>query len=104
VDESLYVTYAIIPPQVDRSTAAHGWNDEPLQVGVLKENDGGFIVRGSQMLGTATAVSHYLFVSCIKPLTPEDKRYALSFVVPPVMLGAGSHKFARGNHAAKGTR
>ena len=82
LNESLYVTYVIIPPQVDRSTTAHGWNEELLQVGVLKEQDDGFVVRGSQMLGTATAVSDYLFVSCIKPLTAEDERYALSFVLP----------------------
>ncbi|HXG33945.1 MAG TPA: 4-hydroxyphenylacetate 3-hydroxylase N-terminal domain-containing protein [Bryobacteraceae bacterium] len=82
VAENLYVTYVIIPPQVDRSTTAHGWHEEFLQVGVVKEHDGGIVVRGAQMLGTATAVSDYLFVSCIKPLTVEDERYALSFVVP----------------------
>jgi len=82
VEENLFVTYVIIPPQIDRSTTAHGWSEELLQVGVLQEQDGGFVVRGSQMLGTATAISDWLFVSCIKPLTPQDERYALSFVLP----------------------
>ncbi len=82
IQENLFVTYVIIPPQIDRSTTAHGWSEELLQVGVLKEQDGGFIARGSQMLGTATAVADYLFVSCIKPLSPQDERYALSFVLP----------------------
>ncbi len=82
IEENLFVTYVIIPPQIDRSTTAHGWSEELLQVGVLKEQDGGIVVRGSQMLGTATAVSDWLFVSCIKPLTPQDERYALSFVLP----------------------
>jgi 4-hydroxyphenylacetate 3-monooxygenase len=82
VKENLFVTYVIIPPQIDRSVTAHGWSEELLQAGVLEETDGGFLVRGSQMLGTATAVSDYLFVSCIKPLTPQDERYALSFVLP----------------------
>jgi 4-hydroxyphenylacetate 3-monooxygenase len=82
LEQNLYVSYVIIPPQIDRSTTAHGWNEELLQVGVLKEQDGGYVVRGSQMLGTATAVSDYLFVSCIKPLMPDDERYALSFVLP----------------------
>jgi 4-hydroxyphenylacetate 3-monooxygenase len=80
--EDLYVSYVIIPPQIDRSTTAHGWSEELLQVGVKEEAQGGYVVRGSQMLGTGTAVSDYLFVSCIKPLTPEDERYAVSFVVP----------------------
>jgi len=82
VAENLFVTYVIIPPQIDRSTTASGWSEELLQVGVLQEKDGGFVVRGSQMLGTSTAVSDYLFVSCIKPLTPADERYAVSFVIP----------------------
>jgi 4-hydroxyphenylacetate 3-monooxygenase len=80
--ESLYTSYVIIPPQIDRSSTASNWKDELLQAGVLKEQDGGFIVRGSQMLGTSTSVSDTLFVSCIKPLTPADERYALSFVIP----------------------
>ena len=82
VEENLFVTYVIIPPQIDRSVTAHGWSEELLQVGALKEQDGGMVVRGSQMLGTATAISDWLFVSCIKPLTPQDERYALSFVLP----------------------
>jgi 4-hydroxyphenylacetate 3-monooxygenase len=49
---------------------------------VFNECGGGFIVRGAQMLGTTTALSDYLFVSCIKPLTLQEERYALSFVIP----------------------
>lgn len=81
-EESLFTSYVIIPPQVNRATTASGWDEELLQVGVLDERDDGIVVRGSQMLGTGTAISDYVFVSCIKPLTPEDERYANSFVVP----------------------
>jgi 4-hydroxyphenylacetate 3-monooxygenase len=80
--ESLFTSYTIIPPQVNRATTAHGWDEELLQVGVLQERDDGIVVRGSQMLGTSTAVSDSLLVSCIKPLSPEDERYANTFVVP----------------------
>jgi 4-hydroxyphenylacetate 3-monooxygenase len=34
------------------------------------------------MLGTASAICNYLFVSCIVPLRPGDEDYALSFVLP----------------------
>lgn len=81
VAESVFTTYTIIPPQVNRATTAHGWDAELLQVGVLEERDEGIVVRGSQMLGTSTAVSDMLLVSCIKPLTAEDERYANTFVV-----------------------
>jgi len=82
LDESLFFSYTIIPPQVSRATTASGWEGEYIQVGVVEERPDGMLVRGSQMLGTGTAVSDYLFVSCIKPLTPDDVDHALSFVVP----------------------
>ncbi|KIL41982.1 4-hydroxyphenylacetate 3-hydroxylase [Gordoniibacillus kamchatkensis] len=81
-DEDLFVTYVIIPPQVDRSKAAHEQEEKYLPVGVLEERKDGIVVRGSQMLGTSAAVSNYLFVSCITPLKPGDEDYAISFVVP----------------------
>jgi len=85
--ESPFLSYVIIPPQQDRSGTASNWDDELLQVGVLEERDDGIVVRGSQMLGTSTAVSDHLFVSCIKPLSPEDERYAVSFMVPVAAKG-----------------
>ncbi|WP_088835156.1 4-hydroxyphenylacetate 3-hydroxylase family protein [Paenibacillus tyrfis] len=81
-DEDLFVTYVIIPPQVDRSKAAYEQEEKYLPVGVLEERKDGIVVRGSQMLGTSAAVSNYLFVSCITPLKPGDEDYAVSFVVP----------------------
>lgn len=85
--EDLYVTYVIIPPQVDRTQTAQGQEEAFLQVGVCEEKDGGIVVRGAQMLGTGTAVSDFLFVSCIQPLKPGDEDYALSFVVPVATKG-----------------
>ncbi|HYF52197.1 MAG TPA: 4-hydroxyphenylacetate 3-hydroxylase N-terminal domain-containing protein [Planctomycetota bacterium] len=80
--EDLYVSYVIIPPQVDRSKTAQGWDEEFLQAGVCKETEKGIVVRGSQMLGTAAAVADYVLVSCIVPLKPGDENYANTFVVP----------------------
>lgn len=80
--EDLFVTYAIIPPQINRGAPAADWGEELLQVGVLEETSEGIVVRGAQMLATAAAVSDHVFVSCIRPLTPEDERHAISFVVP----------------------
>jgi 4-hydroxyphenylacetate 3-monooxygenase len=80
--EDLYVTYTIIPPQVDRSKTAQGQEDAFVQVGVYEEKDDGIVVRGAQMLATGGAISDYLFVSCIQPLKPGDEDYAISFVTP----------------------
>lgn len=82
LNESLFVSYVIIPPQIDRSTTASEWDEDLLQVGVKEERDDGIVLRGAQMLGTGSTVSDYLFVSCIKPLQPGDERYAISVVLP----------------------
>ncbi len=80
--DNLYVSYAIIPPQVSRATTASGWEGEFLQVGVVRETEEGLIVRGSQMLATGAAIADEILVSCIKPLGPDDQDFAVSFVVP----------------------
>jgi 4-hydroxyphenylacetate 3-monooxygenase len=80
--ESLYVSYAIIPPQVSRATTAHGWDGEFIQAGVVTENQDGIVIRGAQMLATGGAVADEVFISCLKPLTPEDRDFAIGFTVP----------------------
>lgn len=97
-DNDLYLSYVIIPPQIDRSKASHELDEQFLATGVYKENEDGIIIRGSQMLGTSSAVSNYLFVSCITPLRPGDETYAVSFVVP--MDAPGLKFYARPSFAA----
>jgi len=38
-DQHLYVSYAIVPPQIDRSKPAHKQSDPTLYAGVVKERD-----------------------------------------------------------------
>jgi len=82
VEEDLYVSYAIIPPQVSRATSAHAWEGDLVQVGVKEEREDGIVVRGAQMLATGGAVADEILVSCIKPLQEEDAVFANSFTVP----------------------
>ena len=81
-DNDQYVSYVIIPPQIDRTKAVHELDEQYLATGVYEEREDGIVVRGSHMLGTGTAVSDYLFVSVMTPLRPGDEKYALSFAVP----------------------
>jgi 4-hydroxyphenylacetate 3-monooxygenase len=60
---SLYVTYVIIPPHVDRSRVGRGQRGAYIQVGVVDERDAGIVVRGSQKLGTGSAISDEVFVT-----------------------------------------
>jgi 4-hydroxyphenylacetate 3-monooxygenase len=82
VENDLYVSYAIIPPQVSRATTAHAWEGDFIQVGVKEEREDGIVVRGAQMLATGGAVADEILVSCIKPLQAEDADFAISFAVP----------------------
>lgn len=82
LNQNLYVSYAIIPPQVSRATTASGWEGDYLQAGVVEETADGLVIRGSQMLATGGAVADEIFVSCIKPLGPDDKDFAVGFAVP----------------------
>jgi len=81
-DNHLYVSYAIVQPQIDRSRPANEQEDPFLAAGVYEEREDGIVLRGSQMLATGGVLSDYLFLSCIKPLQAGDDNYAISVVVP----------------------
>jgi len=81
-DESLYLSYTIIHPTVDRAKPPHEQYTPNLYVSVAAERDDGIVLRGAQMLGTGTVLSDAVFVSCILPLGPGSEDYAISVVVP----------------------
>src|SRR5712671_4286881 len=81
-DEDLYVTYAIVPPQVDRSKPAHRHPEPFLHPGVVRETAGGIVVRGAHAIATSATMADWLFVSYITPLVPGDEDYAISLVMP----------------------
>jgi 4-hydroxyphenylacetate 3-monooxygenase len=81
-ESHLYLSYAIVPPQIDRSKPAHQQSDPTLHAGVVKERDDGIVLRGAQQLATGAAFSDAVFISCIHPLTPGDEAYAFAVAVP----------------------
>jgi 4-hydroxyphenylacetate 3-monooxygenase len=81
-DEYLYVSYAIVPPQIDRSKPAHKQSDPALYAGVVKERDDGIVISGAQQLATGGAMCDYIHLSCIHPLQPGDENYANCVAIP----------------------
>jgi len=81
-DNHLWATYAIVPPQIDRSKPAHKQSDPSLYAGVVKETDGGIVISGAQQLATGGVYSDYLYLSCIHPLQPGDENYAIGVAIP----------------------
>ncbi len=81
-DEYLYLSYAIVPPQIDRSKPAHKQSDPTLYAGVVKERDDGIVIAGAQQVATGGVLSDWIHLSCIHPLQPGDENYANCVVVP----------------------
>jgi 4-hydroxyphenylacetate 3-monooxygenase len=81
-DEHLYLSYAIVPPQIDRSKPAHKQSDPTLHAGVVKERDDGIVIAGAQQVATGGVLSDWLHLSCIHPLPPGDENYANCLAVP----------------------
>jgi 4-hydroxyphenylacetate 3-monooxygenase len=81
-DNHLYVSYAIVPPQIDRSKPAHQQSDPTLYAGVVKERDDGIVLKGAQQLATAGVYADYIYLSSIHPLQPGDEDYALGVAIP----------------------
>ena len=81
-DNHLYLSYAIVPPQIDRSKPAHKQSDPTLHAGVVAERDGGIVLKGAQQLGTGAVFSDAIYISCIHPLVPGDEAYAFAAAIP----------------------
>jgi 4-hydroxyphenylacetate 3-monooxygenase len=80
--EDLYLSYAIVPPQIDRSQPAHRQPEPFLYPGVVRERDDGIVVRGCQAIATSAAMADWLFLSYITPLAKGDDDYAICVVMP----------------------
>ena len=81
-DNHIYCSYAIVPPQIDRSKPAHKQSDPTLYAGVVKERDDGIVISGGQQVATGGVLSDWLHLSCIHLLQPGDENYANCLAVP----------------------
>ncbi len=82
-----YVTYAIVPPQIDRSKPANEQADPTLYAGVTRETEDGIYISGAQQLATGAVFSDYIHLSCIHPLRPGEENYAISVAIPTASKG-----------------
>lgn len=96
-DNDQYVSYVIVPPQIDRSQPAHMQAEEHLYASVKEERDDGIVISGAQMLGTGAAISDWVLLSCIVPLGEGDEKYANTVAVP--LSAPGLKIYARRSYA-----
>lgn len=80
----LYPTFTITNPQGARTPfdAAGGTADDDPVVRVVAEKDGGIVVRGAKMIGTAAVFGNEVIVGTIEPLAPRDVERAVCFSIP----------------------
>ena len=75
----LFLNHAIVHPPVDRGKPPEEVAD--VCVHVEKETDAGIVVSGAKVVATASALTHYNFVSHYG-LPIQDRRFAAIFMVP----------------------
>ena len=80
-DRDIFITYTIVPPQIDRSKPMHQQDPADLYAGVVDERDDGVVIRGAQMLGTGTALSDYVCLSQVTPVRPGDENHAINVAI-----------------------
>ncbi|MBD2811329.1 4-hydroxyphenylacetate 3-monooxygenase [Xenorhabdus sp. Vera] len=83
-EKDLYLTYALVNPQGDRSKTP-GEHSQNIYhtLGLVEKNAQGIIVRGSKMLATGAPLADEVLIGVHNPLKPGvDERYALSFAMP----------------------
>ncbi len=100
-DEHLYLSYAIVPPQIDRSKPAHQQSDPTLHAGVVKERDDGIVIKGAQQVATGGVLSDWVHLSCIHPMPPGDENYANCVAIP--INAPGVKLFPRRPYALRAT-
>lgn len=100
-DRDIFITYTIVPPQIDRSKPMHQQDPADLYAGVVDERDDGIVIRGAQMLGTATALSDYVCLSQVTPVRPGDENHAINVAI--ACNAPGVKIYSRRSYAAAAT-
>jgi 4-hydroxyphenylacetate 3-monooxygenase len=81
-DRDLYLTYAIVNPQADRSKSAGEQADEFVAAGVVDEDSEGITIKGAKMLATGCPMANEVLVAAIQPLKSGEEKYSFTAVVP----------------------
>lgn len=81
-ERDLFLTHALITPQIDRSRASGQQADEFLHMGVVRETTDGIVIRGARMLATLAPLADELAIYNLPGLRPGDEPHAVVFAIP----------------------
>ena len=87
-ERDLFLTHALIDPQVDRSKNRAEQDDPYLCLRIVEETKQGLIVRGGKMIATAAPFADEILVWPFPPtLTEAEASYAQVFIIPVAAPG-----------------
>jgi anthranilate 3-monooxygenase (FAD)/4-hydroxyphenylacetate 3-monooxygenase len=81
-DNDLFLTHALITPQIDRSKSGSEQAEQFLHMGVVKETDEGIVVRGARMLATLAPMADEMLIYNLPGLRAGDEKHAAVFAIP----------------------
>jgi len=73
---------ALTDPKGDRSKSPSQQKNPDMSLHIVKEKDGGIIVRGAKVMICGIAAANEIFVMPGTGYKEEDKEYAISFAIP----------------------
>ena len=85
-EQDLYQSHTLVNPQIDRTRPPSEQEGHPY-VHVVSERDGGIVVRGAKMVGTAAAFGDEILVGATQRMAPAEADYAICFSVPVASPG-----------------
>jgi 4-hydroxyphenylacetate 3-monooxygenase len=87
-EHDVFLTHALIDPQVDRTKNRAQQDDPYLCLRIVEETSQGLIVRGGKMVATAAPFADDILVWPFPPtLTEEEAPYAMVFIIPVASPG-----------------
>jgi len=81
-ENDVFLTHALVSPQIDRSKSSADQHDRFLHLGVVDEQSDGIVVRGARMLATLAAMADEVLIYNLPGMRPGDEDHALVFAVP----------------------
>ncbi|GEM86839.1 4-hydroxyphenylacetate 3-monooxygenase, oxygenase component [Meiothermus granaticius] len=101
-ENDLATTHCLTNPQVNRAKSTAEQPDPYIPVGVVKQLEGGIVVRGARMLSTLpTADELLVFPSTLLKEGPGADKYAVAFAIPTNTPGL--HFICREGLSAEGS-
>ncbi|MBV9195443.1 MAG: 4-hydroxyphenylacetate 3-monooxygenase, oxygenase component [Solirubrobacterales bacterium] len=82
-EQDLLLTHTLVPPQSNRSQGASQQLGGAVSARIVREDEGGVVIRGARLLATIgpTADELLVFPSTVLKGTPEDAPYSFAFAV-----------------------